>query len=776
MSFALAFDAPYSTARTTTNLVPDPYPVSIAGKGFMLDDGPDIPRDQHAHASVQYLTKFLTSPVFGSPTSVNEVGETSLNPDVNWRRSTASWNGGAGQQHFDLRDSDRARFRSSKGIDPWTIGQFSLLHDTTSARVSANTNLMLETAGSYLYLADGSSLVYSTDAVTWSSAVTGLSGTLASITSDGHSVWCATPGGTYQTTRGGTSAAKFNDLVPDLVAYRKGRLMAAKANSIYNITTSYLPGPPTGLTVTGIASAQRSHTYALGAVVVPVTPNGHWYKATTAGTTGSSIPTWPTTSGGTVTDGTVVWTEQGATATNTYRVTALNSAGETLACSEVGALGAGTVSAVAPMVLSWTAVTGATLYRLYGRTAGAELLLDSTSSITYTDAGTATPSSALPTADTTGSAPAPLFTHDNTDWTWVGFATGDTCVYAAGSSGDYSAVYRIPLKADGTGLDAPIQAGELPKGETALSILGYLGFVFIGTSAGLRLATQNTSGELQLGSVIPSGPARTLAGFGRFCWFGWENYDTTSTGLGRADVTVINTDAPAYATDLMAAAQGHVTSVAVFNSAPVFAVSGVGVFTQSASLVPTGSVDSGLVTFDLPDPKVAQAIDVRHSTPLLGTHSVYLSTDQGPFALLGTHTPQTQETPFVVDDAKGDVFEIRHTLTPGSLDTTVGPVLSRWTLMAIPAALSGEQITVPLRLSKTIYFDSGASEMRDCAADLAFLKGLRKSKLSFAYQEGGVTYRGSMQDYQWLPQQLTDDRQAWEGTFLATILIQDVTT
>lgn len=53
-----------------------------------------------------------------------------------------------------------------------------------------------------------------------------------------------------------------------------------------------------------------STAYALNDYAVPVTHNGRVYKVTTAGTSGATEPTWPTTAGGTVADGTVVWTEQ----------------------------------------------------------------------------------------------------------------------------------------------------------------------------------------------------------------------------------------------------------------------------------------------------------------------------------------------------------------------------------------------------------------------------------------------------------------------------------
>lgn len=52
---------------------------------------------------------------------------------------------------------------------------------------------------------------------------------------------------------------------------------------------------------------EASTAYGLGQQVVPPGLNGYVYACTTAGTSDSGEPTWPTTIGGDVTDGTAEW-------------------------------------------------------------------------------------------------------------------------------------------------------------------------------------------------------------------------------------------------------------------------------------------------------------------------------------------------------------------------------------------------------------------------------------------------------------------------------------
>jgi phage tail sheath protein FI len=58
---------------------------------------------------------------------------------------------------------------------------------------------------------------------------------------------------------------------------------------------------------------QASTAYTLNTIIKPTTNNAgnFWFRATTAGTSGSTEPTFPQTVGGTVTDGSVIWTNIG---------------------------------------------------------------------------------------------------------------------------------------------------------------------------------------------------------------------------------------------------------------------------------------------------------------------------------------------------------------------------------------------------------------------------------------------------------------------------------
>lgn len=72
---------------------------------------------------------------------------------------------------------------------------------------------------------------------------------------------------------------------------------------------------PTVVPAQAAASARANTTaYTLGQYVTPAVANGYYYKATTAGTSGGTPPTYPTTIGATVSDGTVTWTCAGKTA------------------------------------------------------------------------------------------------------------------------------------------------------------------------------------------------------------------------------------------------------------------------------------------------------------------------------------------------------------------------------------------------------------------------------------------------------------------------------
>lgn len=74
------------------------------------------------------------------------------------------------------------------------------------------------------------------------------------------------------------------------------------------VTSTQPSGPDFISPLPSIATWTASTAYSVGTLVKPTTATGYKYECTTAGTSGATEPTWPTTINQTVNDGTVVWT------------------------------------------------------------------------------------------------------------------------------------------------------------------------------------------------------------------------------------------------------------------------------------------------------------------------------------------------------------------------------------------------------------------------------------------------------------------------------------
>ena len=137
----------------------DYLPVQLDGTSFLVDTR------QYARTTVPALREQRDNSA--------EAGENALDTSGAWTRSQTDWSYGAGQTHFDFGDSDRRRFSSSTGIDPWTKGEITLLPITEETLNQTGTNLKVHRIGTYLYMAYGSVLAWVSDATPASFTISG---------------------------------------------------------------------------------------------------------------------------------------------------------------------------------------------------------------------------------------------------------------------------------------------------------------------------------------------------------------------------------------------------------------------------------------------------------------------------------------------------------------------------------------------------------------------------------------------------------------------------
>lgn len=589
------FDSPLFGGGGTTTDVPGKFPIALDGRPYMVDTQPE-------HSFTDYWKHDSIALVRTQADTSTSPAEASLNPEGLWRRAQDSWHHGAGQAYRDRdTNNDIYQYDASKGLDPWSRYRLKMLPDTTLSLSSANTNLQLISAGTRLYTLDGTAVKYSTDLVSWSTATGTGSNSKLSMCSDGFTVYFTDGSDVYSTNTGASSASTYNALDCTLLAYTKGRIMAANGAAIYNITS--------------------------------------------------------------------------------------------------------------------------------------------------------------------GSTPSALFTQANSNFAWVGFTEGQSAIYAAGYSGDKSLIYQISVKPDGSALDQPVIAGELPDGEIIRSIQGYLGKLLLGTDTGFRFCDLDASGNLIQGTrVAMSSPVKCFEPFDRFMRFGWTNYDSSSTGIGRIDITQFTdvpdttTLVPAYASDLMSASgssiQGVCLSIASFPvGKTAFAISGIGIYAEGTNKVPTATLTTGLVSFGIPDTKTGMYVDVR-TQPLTGSWVAALAVDDSAFTTVGStvSTASSTGSEQPLNQSRGEHFELQFTLTRSATDTTSGPVFERWTMKAFPTTndQTAEMIQIPLLIHSRM--DNGW--VYDVQFERDIIKALRATRKIVTLQEMTSTYSGFVEDYKWVPYHL----------------------
>ena len=177
-----------------------------------------------------------------------EPGENTLDTSGAWTRSQTDWSYGAGQTHFDLDDSDRRRFSTSSGIDPWTKGQITLLPITEQKVAVTDTDLKLASVvdivsgNTFAYYSDGQNLEYTTSwtGSTWSASTADMGYDIKDFASDGQYVYVAF-GSTNALRRVQVNSTSYDSgwggsaVNADIVAVASGRFIGALGGNIFEL-------------------------------------------------------------------------------------------------------------------------------------------------------------------------------------------------------------------------------------------------------------------------------------------------------------------------------------------------------------------------------------------------------------------------------------------------------------------------------------------------------------------------------------------------------------
>jgi hypothetical protein len=395
--------------------------------------------------------------------------------------------------------------------------------------------------------------------------------------------------------------------------------------------------------------------------------------------------------------------------------------------------------------------------------------------------------------DATGSStPVLIYTHPETAYRWVSYASGRSAIYALGGIGDQYHVHRIMIQEDGSAFATAIVAATLPDGEIGYSIDEYLGFIFIGTNKGVRMASQESDGSLTLGPIVPTAqPVRCFEGQDRFVWYGVSEMDPKFVaidnevipsgpvcGLGRLDLQTFTVTAltPAYANDLFTSNESNknVQSVVTFQGKRVFSVTGGGVYFESDNKVPSGWLEQGKMSFSVEDNKAAlyqQAKWIPGCAGRLFLDIAFDAATYGRYARLTINSTNNRSDNLSLRGTQFSLLDLRFVMNRCPINNTIAPRVTRWEFRSSPIKGKASRWEVPIMNYEEIEIN-GVKYTRNVTSELDFLMNLVESGTVFTYQESGRSYQVHARDFVWQPESLSLSGKGWQGTY--TLVIEEV--
>jgi hypothetical protein len=253
--------------------------------------------------------------------------------------------------------------------------------------------------------------------------------------------------------------------------------------------------------------------------------------------------------------------------------------------------------------------------------------------------------------------------------------------------------------------------------ETHKSTCSYCG-------VGCGLIAQPDGRSLVSGPVIGESEVRCIEGHDKFIFFGWDNTFDDVSGLGRADLeTFVDTLAPAYATDVMANQAGRVTSVLSWEGRRWFTVE-TGLYYEIPEVLEVGWLETGRITMNLADQKMAIYGDLRHQSILDGQSiELWWRVAGGDFRLAGVSDRPGMERPpepFDLRNTRAIWHELRVVLTSGQDES---PILTGASLASQIAPDRSLNIFLPILVHETVTHGNQDYTM-DVDATLGWLTGL----------------------------------------------------